>query len=182
MLDSIRMQLLSEEPEPQQTKARNARELALSLYPGETWGELEERIFIAESRKPKGKNQEQVLEKELVQARILTSRGSTVYLLPEVSTASSIGVKHPDAVVDGFLMEFKTISGSIHQVEERFKESRKKADRVFIKINADLSRPEVSRKLAGIIAKKDYRGGIINAYFSKSGDFFTWNVDDLGLK
>jgi hypothetical protein len=44
------------------------------------------------------------LEKELVQARIMTAQRSTVYLLPEIAGPDNIGVKHPDAIVDGHLM------------------------------------------------------------------------------
>lgn len=150
--------------------AGKAKEKAECLYPLETWREIEERIFIAVSREPVNKNQRQVLDKELVQARILTARGSTVYLLPESTDPAAIGVKHPDAVVDGFLMEFKTISGSIHQVEERFKESRKKAEGVFFKIDAALSKAEVFRKIRWISFQKQYRKGIVIVYFTESGE------------
>jgi hypothetical protein len=173
------VQLFSEEPEPQEVKARKARDRAVGLYPLETWREIEEHIFIAESREPKGKNQEQVLKKELIQARILTAQGSTVYLLPEIAGPANLGEKHPDAIVDGFIMEFKTITGSIHQVEERFKDSRKKADRVFFKIDAKLSRHEVSRKLSGLISRKGYSGGVIFAYFTVTDEFAIWKVDAL---
>ncbi|MDR3343372.1 MAG: hypothetical protein LBT14_11420 [Treponema sp.] len=136
---------------------QRARDKAISLYPLETWRELEERIFIAENREPNGKNQRQVLEKELIQARILTTQGSTVYLLPEIAGPANLGVKHPDAVVDGFVMKFKTITGSIHQVEHRFKESTKKAERVFFKIDAPLSKAEVFKKVQWISFQKNFR-------------------------
>jgi hypothetical protein len=173
------VQLFGEEPEPQNIKARRAREKALSLYPLETWREIEEHIFIAESREPKGKNQEQVLEKELIQARILTARGSTVYLLPEIAGPANLGIKHPDAVVDGFIMEFKTITGSIHQVEERFKDSRKKADRVFFKIDAPITQEAVLRKIIDRTRKSAYAGGMVIAHFTTTGKTYFWDIDRL---
>jgi hypothetical protein len=59
-----------------------------------------------------------VLEKKPVQAR---------YLLPETARSDSDSVKNPDAIVDSYLMEIKSITGSINQVEYHFRESHKKA-------------------------------------------------------
>lgn len=166
------------QPSPEDV-AQRTKERAEALYPLETWLQLEERIFTAASRQPRSKNQELVLEKELVQARVLTAQGSTVYLLPEVVDPAHIGIKYPDAVVDGYVMEFKTITGSVRQIEERFKESREKADRVFFKIDAPLTHHEVTRKLSGIITRKAYSGGVVIAYFTETSELFYWNVDDL---
>jgi hypothetical protein len=55
-----------DEPSEQTSRAQRSREKAESLYPLEIWREIEEHIFIAKSREPKGKNQKQVLEKELL--------------------------------------------------------------------------------------------------------------------
>jgi hypothetical protein len=162
-----------------QTRFAKAREKAVSLFPLETWREIEAYVFIACGREPRSKNQQQVLEKELIQARILAAYGSAVYLLPEITDPARDGVKHPDAVVDGYLMEFKTITGSIYQVEHRFRESRKKADHVFFKIDSLLSKEEVIRKLEGVILQKDYHDGQIIAYFTETAKLYFWNVDDL---
>ena len=90
------MQPAIDEPSQYATRAQNAREKATSLFPQETWREIEARIFIAKNREPKGKNQQLVFEKELIQARILTALGSTVYFLPELAGPANLGVKHPD--------------------------------------------------------------------------------------
>jgi hypothetical protein len=160
-------------------RAQKAKEKAVSLYPLESWLEIEAHIFITESRQPVNKNQQRVLDKELVQARILTSRGSTVYLLPEVIDPARLGVKYPDAVVDGFIMEFKTITGSIREIEKRFKESRRKADQVFFKIDSPLVPNEVRRKLSQSIIQKGYPHGLIIAYFTETGHLQYWDVQDL---
>ena len=162
--------------------ASKADELARNLYPHEKWEPLETGIFIAKSRMPRSAEQINVLEKELCQARILVDRGSTIYLLPEIVHPGEKHVKYPDAVVDGYIMEFKTITGSIRQVEERYKEARVKSERVFIKIDAPLSRHEVSRKLSGYIQRKSYKGGVIFAYFTESGEFYRWTETELRQK
>jgi hypothetical protein len=157
-------------------------DLARNLYPNEKWEPLEKGIYIAKSRMPRSAEQINILEKELRQARILVDRGSSIYLLPEIVHPGEKHVKYPDAVVDGYIMEFKTITGSIRQIEERYKEARKKSKRIFIKIDAPLSRHDVSRKLSGYIQRKGYKGGIIFVYFSESGEFYQWTETELGQK
>jgi hypothetical protein len=173
------MQSVNEEPSEQVSRDQRARDKAASLFPLETWREIEERIFIAYGREPKVKSQRDVLEKELVQARILTARGSTIYLLPETAGPDNLGVKHPDAVVDGYLMEFKTITGSINQVGHRFRDSRKKADQVFFKIDRALSPDEVRRTLARIVTQSGYTKGLIIVYFNETGHIQYWDIQDL---
>ncbi|GHV85777.1 hypothetical protein AGMMS50230_13850 [Spirochaetia bacterium] len=162
--------------------SQKTKEVAESLYPREKWEALEAGIFIAKSRIPRSAEQINVLEKELRQARILVERGSTVYLLPEATNSNEKHIKHPDAVVDGYVMEFKTITGSIRQVEERYKEARAKTAYVFLKIDAHLTRHDVTRKLSGYIERKGYSGGVITAYFTQSGEFYRWREAELGQK
>ena len=155
----------------QQDNAEKAKQTAIGLYPREKWELLENHIYIAKSRMPRSVEQIHVLDKELQQAHILVARGSTVYLLSENPPHGEKRIKYPDAVVDGVVMEFKTITGSIRQVEARYKEARAKTKHIFFKIDANLTRHEVSRKLAGYINRKGYTGGVILAYFSKKGEF-----------
>jgi hypothetical protein len=160
-------------------RAVKARAEASRLYPAETWREIEPSIFLARSREPKNSDQFEVLEKERKQARILVKDGHTVYLLPEINTSQNFGTSHPDAVVDGYVMEFKTITGNAGEVEKRFKESRKQAEKVFMRIDAPLKRDEVSRQLQGLILKKNYQGGEVIAYFSETDKLYYWSIDDL---
>jgi hypothetical protein len=171
---------INEANQPRQPdKALDAFNKAAELFPNAVWIKIEEQIYLPEARQPKSNNQEKVLEKELIQARILASRGSTVYLLPEISDSSNIGVKHPDAVVDGYVMEFKTITGGIREIEKRFKESRKKADRVFFKIDSDLTQEAVLRKLIDKIRKSGYSGGMVIAHFTSTGKTYFWDIDHI---
>jgi hypothetical protein len=98
--------------------AQAAAALAGRLFPHEIWNEAVPGVYIAENRQPRGKNQRQILTKELIQARILADLGNVVYLLPEIGIS---GAKHADAVVNGWVMEFKTITGNIRKVAENFK-------------------------------------------------------------
>ena len=168
-----------QETDIQQINAEKAKQTANGLYPREKWELLESGIFIAKSRMPRSAEQINTLEKELRQARILVVRGSTVYLLPEMSQPNEKRKKYPDAVVDGLVMEFKTVTGSIRQVEARYKEARVKTANIFMKIDANLSRHEVTRKLSGYIKRKKYSGGIIIAYFTQSGEFHRWTETEL---
>ena len=171
-----------QESSKQQNNAEKARQAAIGLYPHEKWEILEKGIFIAKSRMPRSAEQINVLEKELRQARILVLRGSAVYLLPETPQPGEKNIKYPDAVVDGNIMEFKTITGSTRQVEVRYKEARAKATYIFMKIDAPLTRHEITRKLSGYINKKGYSGGFILAYFTQNGEFYQWSEEELGQK
>ena len=109
--------------------AENAQRLASSLFPNEQWIGIDQYIFMAASRAPRSDRQSEILAQELSQARILAAFGHAVYLLPEFGPRKT---KHPDAIVDGFIMEFKTVSGNERKIRENFKDARKKAEkRIF---------------------------------------------------
>ena len=165
----------------QQINEKKAFQSANALFPHEKWETLEAGIFISKSRIPRSAEQINTLEKELRQARILVARGSTVYLLPEYSSPKEKNKKYPDAVVDGHVMEFKTITGSLRQVEVRYKEARKKASFIFMKIDSQLSRHDFTRKLSGYIKRKGFSGGVIFAHFSNSDEFYQWTEEELSV-
>jgi activator of 2-hydroxyglutaryl-CoA dehydratase len=174
-------QIANDQPMPNSTTNTNpSLLLAVKLFPVETWTDLGGNVFLAASRKPKVANQQKVLDKEIVQARLLAARGSTVYLLPEQNDAEHFGEKHPDAVVDGKLIEFKTITGNIREVERRYKESRHQAENVFLKIdNPSLTTEAVLSKLIDKTRKSGYSGGMITVYFSSTKKWYFWEVDHL---
>ncbi|MCL2720041.1 MAG: hypothetical protein FWD47_01705 [Treponema sp.] len=162
-----------------QCNAERALQTAKSLYPHEKWDIIDAGIFIAKSRMPRSAEQIKTLDKELKQAFILVDCGSTVYLLPENPNPGEKHKKYPDAVVDGHVMEFKTITGSIRQVEVRYKEARAKALYIFLKIDSQISRHEFTRKLSGFINRKGFNGGVIFAYFTQIGEFHHWTEEEL---
>jgi hypothetical protein len=147
--------------------------LANTLFPGEIWIEIAPSIHIATSRVPRSQDQAAIFEKELAQARILANFGHRVYLLPEKGPRK---VKHPDALVDDLIMEFKTITGNIRKIKENYKNARKKADNVFLKIDAAFTPEQVLRTLIGTLRQKDYANGLIIAYFTGLKKIYYWNT------
>jgi len=165
--------------EMQESNARKSAARAALLFPNEQWTEVSPGIYLVASRRPVSSNQFEVLEKELSHARLLTVRGSVIYLLPEIGPQ---GEKHPDAIVDGFIMEFKTITGKVRQVEEHLRSARKKAENVFLKIDSPLTLEDVYRKIIGTVRSAHYRNGLIIVHFTQTGKTFYWNIDALGSK
>jgi hypothetical protein len=161
-------------PEKRLDNALRAATLSVSRFPQEQWIQIDTAIFLAHSRLSISSNQRDILKKEIAQARILTERGSSVYLIPEKGEG-----KHPDAVVDGHIMEFKTITGNIGRIEEHYLAARAKARRVFFKIDSDLSRKDVLSRLIACIRKGNYTKGHIIAYFSHTGKIYLWEEDRL---
>ena len=94
--------------------AINTQKLAFRLFPNEQWIGIDQHIFMAASRAPRSGRQSEILEQELSQARILVALGHTIYLLPEFGPRKT---KHPDAIVDGLIMEFKTVSGNERKIK-----------------------------------------------------------------
>ena len=156
--------------------AKNAQELAFRLFPKEQWIGIDQHIFMAASRAPRSDRQSEILDQELSQARILAALGHTVYLLPEFGPRKT---KHPDAIVDGFIMEFKTVSGNERKIKEKYKEAREKADNVFLQVDPPFSHRTVVRKLSGAIRGKGYLSGLIWVYFKHTRKMVYWTVEGL---
>ena len=156
--------------------AKEAYELAFRLFPNEQWIGIDRQIFMAASRAPRSGRQSEILEQELSQARILAALGHAVYLLPEFGPRKT---KHPDAIVDGFIMEFKTVSGNERKIKEKYKEAREKAENVFLQIDPPFSHRTVARKLAGAIRGKGHKSGLIWVYFRHTGKMVYWTVEGL---
>ena len=131
---------------------------------------------MAASRAPRSGRQSEILDQELSQARILAALGHAVYLLPEFGPRKT---KHPDAIVDGLIMEFKTVSGNERKIKEKYKEAREKADNVFLQIDPPFPHRTVTRKLSGTIRGKNYKSGLIWVYFKQTGKMFYWTVEGL---
>ena len=156
--------------------SKNAQELAFRLFPNEQWIGIDQRIFMAASRAPRSNRQSEILAQELSQARILAALGHAVYLLPESGPRKT---KHPDAIVDGLIMEFKTISGNERKIREKFKDARKKAENVFLVIDADYTQETVLKGLIGTVRRGNYSGGMVIAHFARAGKTYYWNIDSM---
>jgi len=140
-----------------------------------------DNIKIAKSRvtPKKGRphisdNDARTLAKELRQAGVLADRGASVFILPKMKAADGRDIPGPDALVNGELFEFKTVTGSIDKVERRFRQSRDQGQNVFIRVmGPKISRNDVIRKMYNVINDDKYTGGFEgNMIFSvRQGSF-----------
>lgn len=96
-----------------------SKQVAEELFPDEIWIEVYKNVYIAHGRNPINREQEKVFKKELLMAKIASDNSHVVFLLPE----RKINKKNPDSVMDGFLTEFKNISGGENALSHRFREA-----------------------------------------------------------
>ena len=126
-----------------------------------------DRIMVAQSRLTPSRgrpaisdNDARTLAKELRQAGVLTNKGASVFILPKMRGVDSRYIPGPDALVNGSLYEFKTVTGSIGKVEHRFRESRAQGQNVYIRVmNTNITRGDIIRKLYGVINDPNYTSG-----------------------
>jgi hypothetical protein len=109
--------------------AEKSHALASALFPGEVWAAHGEGIFIAKSRLSGGHKEQAKLYREISDVRILTSRGSVAYFLPESEKdggeANEIHSLRADTVIDGAVVELKTISGNRATLGKSFRRGYK---------------------------------------------------------
>jgi hypothetical protein len=133
---------------------------------------LPENVRLAESRIPKNKDQSDVLKKELRQSGILSRRGNSVYLIPE---QGPYGVRLKDAVVNGILFEFRTVTGNVRSFEWEFRDAKRKGKdtNVFVSAEMDISKTEARRRIGLVLEKHpDYTGKIIISLKGKKTYFW----------
>ena len=171
----------------QQNLSENIQKIeaaAKSTFPNEQWVDAQsiklaqegsdfkipngiDNIKVAKSRVTPSKNHSSIsdndartLAKEIRQAKVLTDKGASVFILPKNKGADDREISGPDALVNGSLFEFKTITGSIKRVETRFRESREQGQNVFIRvINLSITRNDVIQKMLNIVNSPEYTGG-----------------------
>jgi len=165
-------------------------ELAKALFPLEEWIPTEPNIWVAKSRLPQQKKEPKKWEKEMFQVRILTSRGSIAYFLPEMIIKSVIGSKSADLVLDGEVVEMKTISGDRETLGGKFRYGYNqgaillknckitKKPSVFIRLLSDIPINSVKAKIAGVL-KYRYDEGKFICFFETTGELHIWTYDEL---
>jgi len=118
------------------------------------------RIIPARGKRHISDNDARTLAKEIRQAKVLTNEGASVFILPKARDAQGRDIPGPDALVNGVLYEFKTVTGSIKRFETRYRESREQGNNVYIRIlNPDITRNNVIQKMYSIINDTNYTGG-----------------------
>jgi hypothetical protein len=166
------------------------RKLAKTLFPREKWAKMESHIWVAASRLVEKVKEPDKWTKEMVQARILTSRGSVAFFLPEQEIKGETGRRCADLILDGIITEMKTVNGRIKTLGWEFKKGFKqgkalverhtdiKEHSVFIQIQSDLKIEAVKAKIAGELKERTGKGSFI-CLFENSGDIFYWSYDEL---
>jgi hypothetical protein len=171
--------------------------LATALFPDETWISIENNIWVAKSRLIQKEREPKKWDKEMSQVRILTSRGSVAYFLPESLVQGEIGNRCADLVLDGVVMEMKTITGARATLGGKFKQGYKqgalllknnldekndgklsKKHSVFIRLFSDLSVGSVKAQAAGVL-KCRYDDGSFICYFEKLKELRVWTYEEL---
>jgi len=143
------------------------------------------RITPTKNKKHISDNDAKTLAKELRQARVLTCRDSVVYLVPKIKDAQGRDVSGPDAIVNGTLYEFKTVTGSIKRIEKNFRQSREQEQNVFIRVmNPNITKSDVIRKLHGVMNDEKYTGGfkgniIFSVWQDNSEKLYYIKIKDL---
>ena len=164
--------------------------LASALFPHEQWIPIETNIWVAKSRLIQKKREPEKWEREMSQVLILTGRGSVAYFLPEVEIKGEIGKRCADLVLDGEIMEIKTVSGSRVTLGGEFRLAYKQGasltagkaglqgHSVFIRLKTDLSLISVMSKIAGELKGRSDKGRFI-CYFEKHKDLHSWTYEEL---
>ena len=146
-----------------------------------------DNIFIAESRIPKGsiaqiKSSEAKLLKEIKQIQVLTKNGNTMFFTPEPA-----GKKITDGVLNGWVIELKSMDGGRNRIGHSYSDALKKLDPlgrkpnlVFLNIlNPSLTENDAIAQFRSVLNRhKDYDGYIM-ARFINNGETHLWNTKDL---
>jgi hypothetical protein len=172
-------------------KAEKSFALASTLFPNEEWIQKEPNIYIAKSRLTGGHKEQAKLYREISDVRILTSQGSIAYFLPEHSEDAETGKRYADAVIDGAIVELKTISGNRTTLGKSFKKGYKQGlslleahpgiqaeHDVFLRLYTPFTIESVRAKIAGEIKNTTDKGCCI-CYFEAAREIHSWTYDEL---
>ena len=164
--------------------------LAKALFPDEEWISAEPNIWAAKSRLSQQIKEPKKWEKEIFQARILTSRGSVAFFLPERLLQGEKGNNIADLVLDGEVMEIKTVSGTRTTLGGKFRYGYKqgelllkncsitKTHSVFIHLRSDIPIKSIKAKIAGELKNRFDEGRFI-CFYESTKELFIWTYEEL---
>jgi hypothetical protein len=170
--------------------AKESCSLASVLFPHEEWIPTEANIWVAKSRLVEKFQEPDKWEREMSQVRILTSRGSVAYFLPEKCTGGEAGLRCADTVIDGEIVELKTVTGTRATMSKDFKKGYKQGasllknhteihgHSVFIRLFSELPIESVKAKIAGEL-KTRYDNGRFICFFEASAELHKWTYSEL---
>ena len=174
----------------------NEKSLALAsvLFPHEEWIPTEANIWVAKSRLLEEYREPDKWEREMSQVRILTGRGSAAYFLPELENRGEPNKRYPDMVLDGTVLEIKSVSGTIKTLGLEFKRGYKQGQSlletnlpenyppqghsVFIQLTSNMKIEAVKAKIAGELKNRMDEGSFI-CFFEQSGELYSWTYTEL---
>ena len=182
----------SNNPELSSSSAEKSLALVSVLFPNEEWIPLGKDVFVAKSRMSGGHKEQAKLYREISDVRILTSRGSVAYFLPEqIDCINSKGKRRADLVMDGAIVELKTISGNRTTLGKSFKKGYKQGlsmleahpeikvnHSVFLRLYTPFTVESVRAKIAGEI-KDTFDKGQCICYFESTEELCYWTYDEL---
>jgi len=164
--------------------------LASALFPHEQWIPKEVNIWFARSRLVEEYREHEKWEREMSQVRILTSRGSVAYFLPERPMKGKTSTLCADLVLDGTVTEMKTTSGTRATLGTSFRFAFKQGivllkdhpgiseHSVFIRLLSEFSKGSVKAKIAGELKGRQDKGQFI-CYFEHLSELQVWSYDEL---
>jgi hypothetical protein len=174
--------------------AEKSLALATALFPGEEWIAHGKNIFIAKARLAGGHKEQAKLYREISDVRILTDRGSVAYFLPErekdEAKNDAIHNLSADTVIDGAVVELKTVSGNRTTLGKSFRRGYKQGrsllkkhgvmavHSVFLRLFTPFTIESVRAKLAGELKNTADKGCCI-CYFEAVGELYSWDYDEL---
>ncbi|MFP3042603.1 hypothetical protein LQZ19_12375 [Treponema primitia] len=178
------------------SNAEISHKLAAVLFPGEEWVQKEPNIWIAKSRLGGGHKEQSKLYREISHVRLLTNRGSVAYFLPEQtkdeeeSEDDFIHNMHADTVIDGAVVELKTISGNRATLGKSFRRGYKQGrsllkkhgitahHSVFLRVYTPFSVDSIKAKLAGELKNSTDEGRCI-CFFEPTEELYSWTYAEL---
>jgi len=166
------------------------------LFPSEEWISHGKNIYVAKSRLSGGHKEQAKLYREIADVRILTGRGSVVYFLPERAKngetvrEEQIHTMHADSVIDGVIVEIKTVSGNRATLGKSFRRGYKQGrsllkkhgitaeHSVFLRVFTPFSVESVRAKIAGEL-KNSIDEGCCICYFEATEELYLWTYNEL---
>jgi hypothetical protein len=165
-------------------------DLASALFPLEEWIHKENNIWVAKSRLRNTSKERAKLAWEIEQVRVFITPDSAVCFLPELENEDNLGKLSADTVIDGEIVEIKTVTGTRTTLGTEFRKGYKqgaylceilpeiKAHSVFIPLFSNLSPGSVKAKIAGELKNRTDEGRFI-CYFETSSALYSWTYDEL---
>jgi hypothetical protein len=171
--------------------AKKSLTVAATLFPDEKWINTEKNIYIAKNRMIEKVREREKWEREMSQVRILANRGSVVYFLPEKKNEGK-GKVYVDTVIDGEIVELKTVSGNRNTLGTAFEQGFKQGaaivreypelqtHSVFIRLFSDLTIGSVKAKIAGELKNRP-GNGFFMCFFEQTGELYKWPYEELRM-